>query len=232
VVDRETSMAHDMEQLGQSGSHEQLTQFIRFENVTIRVPGENILLKNINFEVDRNTLIMGPSGSGKTSILRVLASLWPKSGTVICPPNIFFLPQEVYLPIGNIVQQLAYPMHQNEVSITKEEISQLLIDVGLNIFLDRHDLYTETHWNFLSPGQRQKLVMARVLYHQKKSPLVLVLDEATSHLDGLSEDSIYNLCKDRDILVLSISHKNSLKSYHENILVVSNFTLQPEQDEE
>jgi len=69
----------------------------------------------------------------------------------------------------------------------------------------------------LSPGQRQKLVMARVFYHK---PHVVVLDEITSHVYTQSEEVIYKMCQERGILMLSVGHRNSLRKYHQRVLKV------------
>jgi len=59
--------------------------------------------------------------------------------------------------------------------------------------------------------------MTRVLYHL---PSVVVLDEVTSQVDGVSESLIYELCKQRGILLFSIGHRLSLEKYHDQIFEI------------
>jgi len=59
--------------------------------------------------------------------------------------------------------------------------------------------------------------MTRVLF---TNPPVVVLDEVTSQVDGGSEVILYELCKRRGILLLSVGHRLSLKKYHDQILEV------------
>jgi len=103
------------------------------------------------------------------------------------------------------------------------QVEELLNEVGLKSLLCRDDLYQITNWDFLSPGQKQCLVMTRVLYHQ---PSLVVLDEATSQVDGVSETMIYELCKQREILLLTIGHRVSLEQYHMKIFEVDPASLQ------
>jgi len=91
--------------------------------------------------------------------------------------------------------------------------------VGLSSLTRLQDLFQRTNWNFLSPGQRQCLLMTRILYH---NPTVVVLDETSSQMDIQSEANIYGICKSKGIIVLSIGHRVSLQQYHQNIYFLNN----------
>tara|TARA_R110002050_G_scaffold247462_4_gene385234 strand:+ start:183 stop:446 length:264 start_codon:yes stop_codon:yes gene_type:complete len=64
----------------------------------------------------------------------------------------------------------------------------------------------------LSPGQKQRMAFARLLYH---SPMYAVLDECTNGVAPDVEVELYRLCESRKITVFSISHKLELKSLHD-----------------
>lgn len=64
----------------------------------------------------------------------------------------------------------------------------------------------------LSPGEQQRLGLARVLYHK---PCFAVLDESTSSVDEALEEKFYNLCRHHRITVITIGHKSSLKRFHQ-----------------
>jgi len=61
--------------------------------------------------------------------------------------------------------------------------------------------------------------MARILFH---NPKVLVLDEISSSVDVAIEAKFYRACKERNILVLSIGHRDSLKAFHDEVIDLGN----------
>uniref|UniRef100_A0A6B2L0Q5 ABC transporter domain-containing protein n=1 Tax=Arcella intermedia TaxID=1963864 RepID=A0A6B2L0Q5_9EUKA len=185
--------------------------------LTLYDPNETLLLKDISFTIKTDTLIMGPSGCGKTSLIRAIGGLWPiYDGELFIPKGILFFPQNIHLPFGNIIQQIIYPS-LDQSNITHDTVLDLLKEVGLDVLLDRDDLFTRIDWDFLSPGQRQCLAATRVLYH---SPEIAVLDEVTSHVDEQSEIKLYSAFKRRGIILLSIGHRPTLKKFHQRLMVV------------
>lgn len=77
---------------------------------------------------------------------------------------------------------------------------------------DGHKTHTTTA---LSPGERQRLALARLLFHR---PKFAILDECTSTLDEAMEAAFYRTCQQRGITVLSIGHRTSLWAYHNCVL--------------
>lgn len=78
----------------------------------------------------------------------------------------------------------------------------------------RHDPQWE--WNeVLSPGEVQKLVLLRLLFHK---PQVAFLDEVTSAMSTEDEATLMRLCESRLITLISIGHRDSLKKYHSLVL--------------
>lgn len=63
----------------------------------------------------------------------------------------------------------------------------------------------------LTPGESQRLAIVRALYHK---PLLLFMDEATSQVDTDIEHKIYNMLSSRDITVISVGHRSSIRQYH------------------
>lgn len=78
----------------------------------------------------------------------------------------------------------------------------------------------KTDWdNLLSGGERQKLIFARILYHNKK---LVVLDEPTSAISYDYEDILFDLLKKKKFTLITISNRESLIKYHDYILDLTN----------
>lgn len=70
----------------------------------------------------------------------------------------------------------------------------------------------------LSPGEQQRIGLARILYHK---PCFAILDESTSSVDEALEEKFYRLCHKNRITVITIGHKSSLKRFHQMHLEVA-----------
>ncbi|MBW4505568.1 MAG: ATP-binding cassette domain-containing protein [Scytonematopsis contorta HA4267-MV1] len=206
---------------------------IAVENVTLQTPNyEQVLVRDLSFSVETSTgmVIVGSSGTGKSSLLRAIAGLW-KSGTGrIVRPNleeILFLPQNPYLILGTLREQLLYPNRNNQ--ITDSELEEILQQVNLHYLLTRVGSFdTEQYWeNVLSLGEQQRLIFARVLVTR---PRYVIIDEATSALDLENEDNLYQLLQQTEATFISVGHRESLLKYHQWILELtgeSNWELRP-----
>lgn len=89
-------------------------------------------------------------------------------------------------------------------------------EVQLDYLLSRFDLDSEVNWPaLLSPGEKQRISLARLLY---RNPKFAILDESTSALSIDIEDRIYNLLKRKNITCISVGHRPTLIQYHDYIL--------------
>ena len=184
-------------------------------------PGsDKAIIKNLNLSIETNQslLVVGPSGCGKTSLLRMISGLWepnqvskkkPKTG------DLLFIPQKPYMLLGSLREQLCYPTEVDKFS--DDHLVSVLNEVNLKSLIDRYpNLDVKQDWpRILSLGEQQRLAFARLLLN---SPQFAVLDEATSALDIKTEKSLYNLLKKRELSLISVGHRPSLKDFHENIL--------------
>ncbi|XP_067030926.1 lysosomal cobalamin transporter ABCD4-like isoform X2 [Acropora muricata] len=189
------------------------------------------LVRDLDLEISygRNLLITGYTGSGKSSLFRILSGIWkPLSGKVerflpFNPKTVFFMPQKTFVTDGTLRQQITYPFEDdilrddNESAGGEEErLLELLDMVGLRSLCERVgglDNPVDGNWeDMLSPGEMQRLSFARLFFHR---PLVALLDEATSALDVASETKLYLKCKQLDITVVSVGHRDSLWELHD-----------------
>jgi putative ATP-binding cassette transporter len=163
-------------------------------------------------------MIVGTSGSGKSSLLRAIAGLWHSgSGRILCPPpgKVLFLPQQPYMVLGTLRNQLLYPNKDRQ--IPDAELLGLLDRVNLPDIAKRFGgLDVERDWEkLLSIGEQQRLAFARVLLTK---PRFAMLDEATSALDMANEESLYRQLMATDTTPISVGHRPSILKFHKQVL--------------
>lgn len=168
-------------------------------------PQGRAALKEVNFEIPKGKMValVGPSGAGKTTAAHLLMRFWdPQTGTVRFQDKplphlqleelrkqIALVTQDTYL-FNNTLREnikIARPF------ATKTEILEALHRAALGDFIKSLPEGLETPVGErgvrLSGGQRQRVAIARAFL--KDAP-VLILDEATSHLDAINEKLVHN----------------------------------------
>ncbi|MEL6780079.1 MAG: SbmA/BacA-like family transporter, partial [Cyanobacteria bacterium J06597_16] len=110
---------------------------ITIEHLTLQLPSASAdqqpeqqkpLFENLSFTVSEPLLITGPSGIGKSSLVKAIAGLWDcGEGTIGYPQNnILFLPQQPYMTLGTLRQQLLYPSNLATNSLSDEGLLSIL----------------------------------------------------------------------------------------------------------
>jgi ATP-binding cassette subfamily B protein len=177
--------------------------------------------------------LVGPSGAGKTTITYLIPRLYdPTSGRVTLDghdlrdltletlsDNIGMVTQDTYLFFETIAANLLYA----KPDATEEEIILAAKAANIHEFVsglpDGYDTVVGERGYRLSGGERQRIAIARVIL---KDPRLLVLDEATSHLDSVSEaliqDALQRVMRGRTSLV--IAHRLSTVLAADLILVI------------
>ncbi|MEK9780321.1 MAG: ABC transporter ATP-binding protein, partial [Gammaproteobacteria bacterium] len=179
---------------------------ISLENITFTYPGKvEPALEKINISISAKNIIgiVGPSGAGKSTLIDIMLGLViPQQGnlkvddSIITSENnrlwqnsIGYVAQSIFLSEGTILQNVAFGIPEEHVDLDK--VKSALKLACLNEFIESLDegIYTRVGERGvqLSGGQRQRVGIARALYHQAE---VLIFDEATSSLDGITEKMI------------------------------------------
>ncbi len=208
---------------------------IRYEHVTFTYEQKNPILKDISFTIPSGKMyaIVGPSGSGKSTIVNLLLRLYDVdsggvfvSGTDVRDFDLDYLrrhigvvTQDAYLFNGTIRENLLYAKQ----NATQEELETACKLASIHDFILSQELgYDAMVGNRglkLSGGEKQRISLARVVL---KNPKILVLDEATSSLDSISENAIQNALElvmvGRTSIV--IAHRLSTVLAADHILVV------------
>lgn len=208
-------------------------EMIEFQNVSVILNGKKIL-NDISFSIKKGekVAIVGANGSGKTSIINVLLRLYiPTCGKVVLNgTDIQDFQIENYRDLFSVVNQKVYLFNtsiRNNIEMYKKytdsEIKEACIKAGIHDYINELPNNYETNvgndGTNLSGGEKQKIAFARSII---KSSKILILDEATSNFDKISETNINRFVGQRtghDIEII-ISHKpDILKSMDKIILI-------------
>ncbi|WDF01987.1 ABC transporter ATP-binding protein [Shouchella hunanensis] len=211
---------------------------IRFSNVGFSYDQERKILRKISFtaEEDHVTAIVGPSGTGKTTVFSLLerfylideGDIFYNSDSIYSYTleewrrKIAYVSQESPIMSGSIRKNITYGLKQPKSDHAIYEAinkANLMSDImalpkGLDTEVGERGIR-------LSGGQRQRIAIARAILRDAD---ILLLDEATAHLDGQSEalvqDALNELMRNRTTLI--IAHRISTVQNANNIVVMEN----------
>nr|HPJ53034.1 ABC transporter ATP-binding protein [Flavobacteriales bacterium] len=230
VLDTEAAITDE----GKMGT-EGLKGDIRFRGVWFAYEDEDFVLKDISFDVEagRTIALVGATGSGKSSVINVLSRAYEfQKGEVLVDGRdirSYALP-ELRRSIGVVLQDVflfSDTIHNNitlhDPSISREQVVEAAKAVGAHAFIERlpdgYDTDVKERGTMLSVGQRQLLAFIRAYVHR---PRILVLDEATSSVDTMSEHLIQEATEriTRDRTSIVIAHRLSTIQNADRILVL------------
>lgn len=211
---------------------------IAFSHVSFRYGARKEVFKDLNLTIEHGkmTAIVGKSGSGKTTLASLLQNIYPiQDGKITIGDyelaqfsneslrrHISTVPQSVELFMGTLAENIAIGHFQPDF----KRISILIKHLGLEDFVGDlpNGINTQIgeHGTSLSGGERQRVAIARSLY---KKPKVLILDEATSSLDSISENYVrqaLNELVEQGVTIIIIAHRLSTIKSADNIIVLEN----------
>jgi len=220
-------------QIEDSKSAQELTDInnIEFDRVGFRY-GDQWVLKDLSFKIKKgeSVAIVGPTGAGKSTIAQLLPRLYDvQEGQVLINgkpvnaytqksirENIAFVPQKPFLFLDTISANIAFGRNFSE-----EQVETAAKKAHADEFIQQLPLKYATELDEggknLSGGQQQRLAIARALV--KEAP-ILVMDEATSSLDAVSESHIKRAISQLhgQVTQIIIAHRLSTIEYVDKII--------------
>lgn len=208
---------------------------IRFENVSFAYKDEDWVLQDINMLIEPGSTVafVGATGAGKSSLVGLLGRFYEyQKGEIRCGDvhirdieltylrkNIAIVLQDVFLFSDTIEQNITL----GDESISREDVITAAKAVGAHDFImslaNNYDTQVGERGGMISAGQRQLISFIRAFVY---NPHILILDEATSSVDGESEELIQEatarLTKGRTAIV--IAHRLSTIQTADKIVVL------------
>ena len=202
---------------------EKIEGHIKFEDVNFAYGSRRPVYEHLNLEIQAGswTAFVGPSGSGKSTLVKLILKFYEANeGRIFFDGNdirdidtsylrskIGYVPQDIFLFSGSVRENIA--LHNPEATL--EDIIDAAKKAGAHEFIEklpkRYETVLGEHGGGLSGGEKQRLALARALLG---NPSLIILDEATSSLDTVSEMEIHKVIKhlkDEKISVILIAHR-------------------------
>jgi PrtD family type I secretion system ABC transporter len=197
--------------------------------------GEKAIVRGVSFSLEAGEALglIGPSASGKSTLARLLIGVWqPRSGVVRLDgadvaawprerlgPHIGYLPQDVELFGGTVAENIARLGEPDAAEVIRAaqraHVHELILRLPKG-----YDTEIGEGGQALSPGQRQRIALARALY---RGPRFVLLDEPNANLDHEGEEALMRALqglKAEGATLVVIAHRPSLLRGVDKILVL------------
>ena len=187
---------------------------------------------SLSLEPGESLAIIGSSGAGKSTLVRLLTGLWqPNAGVVRLDgvdlaqwdreelgPWLGYVPQDVELFAGSVAENIARLGDVDAEAVVRASQRAGVHEMVLGL-PNGYDTVIGSAGVMLSPGQRQRIALARALYGD---PRLLILDEPNSNLDGAGELALGEALKALrgEVTVVVVTHRSTLVQHMDKMLVL------------
>jgi ABC-type bacteriocin transporter len=197
---------------------------IEFKNIDFRYGTRQQVLKNISMRIKQGEKIalVGESGSGKTTLVKLLMNFYPwEQGDILINgynikdinmerlrDRIAYISQDIFLFSGTIQDNLCLGTENTNLEIIIDASKKAKAHDFINNMPLRYNTMLEENGANLSGGQKQRLAITRALL---KKPDILIMDEATSNLDSITEKAIEHTINEstEGVTTIIIAHRLS-----------------------
>lgn len=213
-----------------------------FEGVDYKYGSGANVLTDINLRIKKGSKVsfVGISGSGKTTLAKMMVNFYqPNKGTIrlggtdiqqvdktLLRQQINYLPQQPYVFNGTILENLLLGAREGT---SQEDILRAVEIAGIREDIERMPLNYQTELTTdgmgISGGQRQRIALARALLTDAP---ILILDEATSSLDILTEKKIVDRLMALDKTIVFIAHRLTIAERSEKVFLLDQGRLKEE----
>ena len=195
------------------------------------------LLEDVNLRIAPGecVAITGPSGAGKSTLLKLMAGLLqPQQGDVLINGHsvlasraavlgkVGFVLQDDSLFAGSIAENIAFASDEPDLERVQECAHLACLHDEIAAMPMSYDTLIGDMGNALSGGQQQRLLLARALYPR---PSILILDEATSHLDIATEQRIAAMLAELRITRVFAAHRPDTIAIADRVIALSHAGL-------
>lgn len=231
IIDEEEEAVDELE----AGSLEDIKGEVIFDEVSFAYEKSGETIKNVNFKVraGENVALVGPTGAGKTTLVNLLARFYdPNSGKILIDgrdiqqvkrsslrSHMGFVLQDSYLFQGTVRENIRY----GRLDATDNEVEEAARLANAHSFIQKlpneYEFMLKQDGSGISQGQKQLISIARALL---ADPSILILDEATSSIDTITEvkiqEALQRLMEGRTSFV--IAHRLNTIQQADKILVL------------
>lgn len=208
---------------------------IEIKNLNFRYGTRRLVLEDINIKISKGQKVafVGESGSGKTTLSKLLLHMYSaEEGEILINGNniediqierlrerVAYIPQETFLFSGTIFENLTLGLDDATMDDIIDASKMAQAHEFINELPLRYETMLDENGANLSGGQRQRLSIARAML---KKPDILILDEATSNLDAITERALDKTINEfsKDMTTIFIAHRLSTIKNCDKIFVM------------